>query len=131
MSKSKSRKEAIRKAKRKKRIIYSVVITAAVLLIAAVIVFAVQQQRSARVYSDGSQSVTLNANGKFSAALSHDVKKSGKYTETTSGGVTTITFTSSGTSADGKIENDILSIPLEWADDHGHGTELALTKGKK
>jgi hypothetical protein len=79
---------------------------------------------AARVFTDGSQTVTLWDDGSFSAVLAGG-KKEGVYAEEAENGPAegkTITFTSEGTTADGAIEGDILTLPEEW--DGGAGTKL-------
>ena len=76
-----------------------------------------------RTFSDGHQSVTLQNDGSFTARLAHG-RKSGTYTENTQGAVTWVIFSYDGTSARGRLEGDILTIPDEWDDHHGHGSVL-------
>ena len=72
------------------------------------------------------QTVTLHKNGSFSATLAHETK-TGTYTEAEVDGVITVAFGSNEKSVEGSIENEILTIPDEWQDDHGHGSKLKLT----
>ena len=129
MSKKARREEAIKKEKQKKMIIALCV--AVLLVVGALLAFILNGQSQARVFAGGSQTVTLYRNGKFSARLSHNVQRNGTYTENTVGGMTTISFTSDGTIATGEITGDILTLPDEWDDGHGHGAKLPLTKGRK
>jgi len=84
-----------------------------------------QSGSSERVFTDGHQSVTLSADGSFSAVLAHSTQ-SGTYTEATNGGVTTVTFVSGNISVEGSIANKVLTLPTEWVDGHGHGSALPL-----
>ena len=99
---------------------------AVLLFIAAFLIFNSVQQRRTRVYTDGHQTVTLHKNGSFSATLAHETK-TGTYTEAEVDGVITVAFGSDEKSVEGSIENEILTIPDEWQDDHGHGSKLKLT----
>jgi len=123
MNKKKRQVEASKKANQKK-IMISVCLLV-VVIIAALIVFSSYQQSQTRVFTDGRQTVILYPNGSFAATLTHEAEK-GTYTENTADGVTTVTFISEGVAADGSIVNNILTIPEEWDDGHGHGTRLRL-----
>ena len=125
MKKSERQAEAMRKAKQKKIIIISVCVSI-VLIIAALLIFNAYQQKDNRVYSDGHQTITLRDDGSFTAALAHNEKWKGRYTEDTKNSVTTVTFVVDRTSVNGSIRNNILTIPDEWQDDHGHGSKLKL-----
>ena len=124
MNKKERQAAALKKAKQKKIIVISVC-TAVVLLIGAFLIFNAVQQSKNRVYTDGHQTVTLHANGNFSATLAHETRN-GTYTENEADGVITVTFVSDGKSAEGNIKNDVLTLPDEWQDDHGHGSKLKL-----
>ena len=124
MNKKERQALAAKKAKRKKTITISVCI-AVVAIIAALIIFNAYQQNNTRVFTDGHQTVTLSYNGSFTAALAHDTRK-GTYTESETDGVITVTFIINGIGVDGNIADNILTIPEEWQDDHGHGTKLRL-----
>ena len=114
----------MKKAKQQK-IIISVCVLAVVVIIALLIVTSSQQSNN-RVYSDGHQTVTLRDDGSFTAVLVHNESWKGTYTENTKNGITTVTFVSEGTTVNGRISNNILTIPDEWQDDHGHGNKLKL-----
>ena len=121
------RQEAMKRDKRKKRIIAAVcgavLVTIAVLLIVGQI-----QQRGTRTFISGRNSVTLNTDGTFRAALPHGVERSGTFTETTTDGVTTVSFNQGGTTVNGNIEDNVLTIPDEWDDGHGHPRSYTLQR---
>ena len=129
VSKKARREEARKKEKQKKRkkIIIITVCASLVVVVISLFVFNALQKKGDRVFSDGLQTVTLRANGKFTAALAHD-SRAGTYTETKENGVTTISFTAEGATVTGDITDDVLTIPEEWGDSHGHGSKLKLKK---
>jgi len=79
-----------------------------------------------RVYALGSHTVTLYADGTFEARLFHGFSVDGTYTESTVAGVLTVTFAHDGIEVRGTIVDDVLTIPQEWDDGHGHGTRFTL-----
>jgi len=83
-----------------------------------------------RVFVYGQQTVTLKSDGTFVANLSHNETKSGTYTEENGEDIITVTFTYDNTSANGIIiiANNVLLVPDEWDDGHGHshGVEFKL-----
>ena len=82
-----------------------------------------------RFYGSGDLGVTLNDDLTFVANLYHGFSVSGTYTETTENGVTTVIYTSDdGIEYIGTISKNILTIPYEWGDAHGHGNTFALQK---
>jgi len=123
MNKKERQAEASKKANQKKIMIGVFILVVAV--IAALIVFSAYQQNQTRIFTDGHQNVILYPNGSFAAVLAHESEK-GTYTENTADGVTTVTFISEGVAADGRIINNILTLPEEWDDGHGHGMNLRL-----
>ena len=130
MSKSQHKKarkeEALRKRKQKKILIISICIVV-VAAIATLVIFNAIKQSGSRVFvSDNNNTVTLNSDGTFSARLPHGVSFDGTFTEINEGDMTRITFTYQNISADGTILNDVLEVPHEWEDDHGHGSEYRL-----
>ena len=124
MNKKERRLQAQKKSKQK-RIIAAVVCVLVAVIIAAIIIINAYQQSKTRVYTDGQQTITLHHNGKFTAALAHEAE-SGTYTETSNDGVITVTFTTVGKSVAATIIDDILTLPEEWDDGHGHGSTLIL-----
>ena len=109
--------------------------TIACAIAAAVVLFALgacsgsNNADTARIYANGANTITLNEDFTFSAKLPHGLTKSGTYSETVDAlGVTTIIFTVNGAQASGIIRNNVLSIPSEWEDSHGHGSNFALRK---
>jgi hypothetical protein len=123
--KNSRREEAIKRGKRKKTI-RLVVCALVVVAIGALLAYASFTQNGKRIFSDGHQTITLNNNGRFHAELFHE-NKEGAYTERIDGNIMIITFSYDGTDAEGYIDGDILHIPDEWDDHHGHGTELRKT----
>lgn len=118
------RKEnAIKKAKRKKLIITGICGLTAVIVLFFVI-RSIIKQNSVETYSDGSQTVQLFSDGKFTASLMHNTKKDGTYTRTVDGSVTVVSFNTGGVVAVGRIENGALYFPEEWEDGHSHGNML-------
>ena len=85
-----------------------------------------KQQTETRVFVSGSQTITLNKNGTFSARMAHNNNKDGSYTETMEGSITIISFSYQGTTVKGRLQNGVLSIPREWDDGHGHGNTFRL-----
>ena len=121
------RAEAIKRSRRKRLI---VALTGVLLLAAAVVVLLVVnagRPREVRVFVDGQQTVALLTDRTFEAWLAHETK-TGTYTEKTEAGVTTVFFVAEGITVNGSIQDDVLALPDEWTDDHGHGTELWLRK---
>ena len=126
-AKNTRREQAIKRDKRKKLIIIIVCVVAAAAIIAALAVNA-HQRRGVRVFSAPNQTVELHTDGTFSAVLHHNIRRRGTFTESTSDGITTITFIEGNMSAVGSIEGDILTIPAEWDDGHRHNRFLTQTR---
>ena len=126
MNKSARRQAAIKKQKRKNRIILAVCVTV-VVFIAGLVGYNLYQQLGNRVFADAHrvQEVTLRTNGTFTARLAHETR-SGTYSEYSDGAVTTVTFAYDGVTASGTIIDTILTMPNEWDDQHGHGNILML-----
>ena len=101
-------------------------------LLAAILVFTLgacgeKPSEGPRVFGTSDTGVTLNADNTFTASLYHGVAKAGTYTESTGNdGVIKIVFTVDGAESIGAIYNNVLTIPPEWADAHGHGSTFAL-----
>jgi len=122
----KARRElAVKKEKQKKMIIIAVI---AVVIIAAAVIIIVNavNTKNDEIYTDGSATITLRENGKFTAVLYHDSQYSGTYVKSADGG--TVTFTYDGKTAVSELKNNELHIPDEWADGHGHGTGVLPLK---
>jgi len=119
------RKIAIRrkKAKQKKLIIAGV----CTLAVAAVIVISVllsSTERRSEVFSNGIKLVELLPDGRFSANLAHNVRKSGTYTRVLEDNNEVIFFDTNGVIEVGWIEDNALVIPEQWDDFHNHGRVL-------
>jgi len=113
------------KLKLKKIIRISVCSVIAVIVIAAIIIN-ILQQRNARIFTDGTQSITLRENGTFTAELYHGVMRNGLYKEDGVDDITIISFDENGIVAVGFLMNDVLTYPEEWDDMHGHNRDLTL-----
>ena len=81
-------------------------------------------QNKSEIYSDGSQKIELSADGKFTAVLSHNNRKSGTYIKKSEGNSIIVSFNVNGTITVGRIINDALHFPEEWEDRHHHGNIL-------
>jgi len=121
------RQQAMRKDKRKKRLIAAVCVTLLLTLVVLLVVGQIQQ-RGTRVYISGRNSVTLNGNGTFTASLPHGVVREGTFSQSTTDGVTTVTFSQDGmaVAVNGTIEGNVLTIPDEWDDGHSHPRNYTL-----
>ena len=125
---SKKRKREEQQSRKKRNIIIG--ICAGVVVIAAIatlIAVNVNRRSTERVYAGGNQTVVLRDNGFFIARLAHDTR-TGDYSERTSDGVTIISFTYNGITAEGTIEGNFLNLPREWDDHHGHDMRLVRTR---
>jgi ABC-type Fe3+ transport system permease subunit len=114
-------------AKKKAKRIKIMVICCCSLAAAALVTFAVLaavSQSGAETYSADGQTIRLFDDGKFTATLSHNERKSGTYTK--SG--TTITFTSGSQVVTTTIQSNELHLPSEWASACGHGHSAVLRK---
>ena len=129
MSKSKKKKEAIRKAKRKKIIITVIIciIAAAILTAAIILIVNNERQNTDRVFVSHGAEVTLSGDGTFNAFLWHNEIITGTYTESEENGVLIVAFMNNGVTEMGLINGNMLYIPHEWDDDHGHGNEAVFT----
>jgi len=121
------RQEAMKRDKRKKRIIAAVCGAVLVTIVVLIIVGQVQQ-RGTRTFISGRNSVVLNTDSTFRASLPHGVERSGTFSEATTDGVTTVSFTQGGTTVNGIIEDNVLTIPGEWDDGHRHPRNYTLQR---
>ena len=127
-SKKKQRQE---KAIKRKNIKTAITIIVSVLIVGGIIALLTlnsPNKGDGRIFTDGPQRVVLNNDNTFSAVLAHNQRYNGTYTESPQGGSTTVVFTYSGRSANGSIQGDVLTLPHEWDDGHGHGGALRLRK---
>ena len=124
MNKKERQAQALKKAKQIKMLTVGICVSVA-LVITALLVFHWQQQRQNRVYTDGHQTVTLRGNGAFTAVLAHETR-TGTYAESAGNDAIIVTFISEGESVNGKIANDLLFLPEEWDDGHGHVSQLMV-----
>jgi len=123
--------EQAKKKKKQNKIVLLIIAVAIVAVIAAAIGFFAYQASKDRVYTaeDGLTSVTLHDNGKFTVRFAHVGEGRGTYAEVAEDGAITVSFTINNMTADGRIEGDVLIIPEEWDDGHGHSTRLVLKGG--
>jgi|GEM_PF-499760 len=128
MRDNRRRELAMKRDKRKKIIRMTLGIAVAIAIVALIVINATQKIEE-RVFTDGNQTITLRDNGTFSARLAHDARKRGNYEENVAGDVTTVVFTEGEVTTNGTIVNNVLTIPAEWEDAHGHGRELWLVSG--
>lgn len=80
------------------------------------------------VYENGSENIKFYSDDTFVANLAHSVVKNGTYSENTDAdGVKTVIYSvDDEEDASGIIQDGVLTIPEEWADDHGHGNTFTL-----
>ncbi|MCL2214303.1 MAG: hypothetical protein FWC06_03735 [Treponema sp.] len=119
-AKALKKENAAKKAKRK--IISITGICVLIVLIAVLSVLFLRNQNDTEVFSYNGQTVRLSADGTFTANLAHNVNKSGTYTRVTESGWTLVYFYVNGNEEIGSIANNVLTLPDEWNDGHGHGT---------
>ena len=117
---------AAKKRKQKKILIATICVVLAAAIVVLLISLSMIRQRSERVFTDGRQTITLRDDGTFAARLYHNVRANGTYTEMTEGNATIITFVSGGTSIETRVVNNVLTVPAEWTDAHGHNRRLTL-----
>jgi len=125
MKKEDRRAKAMQKNKRKKQLIVTVCASVAV-VIALALIFMIVQHGKTRVFGDGAQAVTLRDDGTFAAKFYHGEARSGTYTEQVENGATIISFMDDDKTEIGYIMSNVLTIPAEWDDGHGHGTYFTL-----
>jgi len=126
VKKNERRKKAIRKSKQKKTFI-SIVCSVIVLAFLVPFILSAIQQSGARVFSDGFQTITLRRNGTFTAQLFHEAIDNGTYTEASHGSEAVVAFAYNGLVAAGSISGNVLTVPPEWEDTHGHGESTGFT----
>jgi len=121
-AKIQKKERAEKKAKQKKLIILCICVSLAVII--GVSIFVIQNlvgNEAAEIYSYQGQTIQLLNDGRFTAMLAHNVRKSGTYTKTDENGIITVAFNTNGNIETGWIINNSLHIPREWDDGHGHG----------
>ena len=128
MSTKNLRREAAAKKARQKKMLIIAIGALAIVAIAIVIIVSIVGRNGDddRVFAVGTNSVTLRADGTFMAVLPHNVRISGTYSEHIHGGVLTVHFRHDGQTSDGTIIDNVLRIPHEWEDGHGHAVEFTL-----
>ena len=126
VGKSQKTKQARKRAKRKKIITIAVTCIVIIAIITAAVLIILNQQSDTRVYALGVNTITLSGDGTFDAQPGCAGSKSGTFSESLSGDVTIVSFTHDGMTANGRIVGNVLTIPDEWDDGHGHGTEFTL-----
>ncbi|MCL2023880.1 MAG: hypothetical protein FWG82_05865 [Oscillospiraceae bacterium] len=124
-------REAAQKKKKQQKMLKNGAILLAILAVIGTIAFIAIQSSKARegerVYDNGTDRIVLQENGTFSAAL-HAGGKSGTYTQEQGDEVIHITFTTNGQDYKTTLSGPILTLPVEWDDGHGHGSEFRLKK---
>ena len=142
MGNRKLRKEQAQRKARQKNLIFIGVAAVAVIAV-ALWIFSLTQpeeqvqnpgetQLDGRLYANVDYSVTMFNDGTFKAELAHGEVKEGTFMEINAGDMTLVAFfTDGGEEAEnGVIDNDVLTIPDEWADGHaGHDNLLPLMYG--
>jgi hypothetical protein len=119
------RKEAAKRKAKQKNIIIAVFCALAVVAAAVLLINSSVRQSNAETYRAGGQAVRLFNDGKFSATLAHNARKTGTYTtKTEEDGGTAVSFNMNGVVAVGRIEGNALRLPEEWDDGCGHGGVL-------
>ena len=127
MAKNAEKKLRMEKARKKAKLKKVLIIFVCIIIVAGFVtigIISANRQKSAETYSNGTKTVRLFGDGKFSASLAHGESRSGTYKKSTADGVTTVTFTNGGKEEIGFIINGELHIPDDWDDGHGHGTVL-------
>ena len=104
------------KDKRKKLILIS---AGAGLALVGIILFGLVTAARTERYGDGNASIELRPSGRFSATLYHE-RFSGTYTRMDGA----IAFTVDGVTVTAELDGELLFLPEEWDDDHGHGSVL-------
>lgn len=122
-TKEQRRRATRKKAKQKKLIIISVCAIVAVALVVVALI-STDRQGGTETFSAGGQIVQLLDDGRFSASLAHNVRKTGTYTRIDDGDSVIIAFTTDGIVETGWIMDDVLIIPEEWDDLCNHGRIL-------
>lgn len=111
-----------RKMSKQKRNRILITVCAAVLIVSSVSgLFALNIGRAASplaVYSDGGATITLFADGTFTASLYHGEHHTGTY-QYQDGWVT---FTYSGITVSAALSGTVMVLPIVWSDGHGHGS---------
>ena len=120
---TKRKKNAPKKTKNKRLIIIGVC-AAAVITVVVLVVLITGGQGNTEAFSGGGQIVQLLDDERFLASLAHGARKSGTYTKTTDGDRIIVEFISNGRVEIGWIEGDVLTLPVEWEDQCGHGRWL-------
>ncbi|MCL2721568.1 MAG: hypothetical protein FWD47_09555 [Treponema sp.] len=127
--KSQKKERAEKRAKQRKLIIAGICVSIAVISgLLIFIIYNVNQNKVTEIYSYHGQTIQLLDDGKFTAVLAHNVRKSGTYTKTNENDRIIVTFNNDGRTETGWIVNDSLHIPREWDDGHGHGNVFPKIK---
>jgi hypothetical protein len=128
----KAEKKAAKKREKQKKnkIILVSIVSVAAICLAVVIAFSVISRHGKaddRIFEtqDG-QMIVLRTDGTFNVMLAHNVAKRGTYTEDKRNGAVNVTFNAEDGTVSTNISNNILFLPVEWYDGHGHGTRFQL-----
>ena len=120
-----ARREKARKKAKLKRLMLTIAVCVFVgLAIAGYLIFSSMREAATDTFSDGTQTIRLRPNGRFTAQLYHGMSFNGEYTIGEEEGWTIVSFTHDGMTVQSEIVEDMLFIPTEWHDQCGHNTVL-------
>jgi len=116
---------------RLKKIMGIIICIVIVVIVVTAIIVNILQNRNARVFTDGTQTITLRENGTFTAELYHGVIRSGDYKEMSmmgeDGEFIVVFFQEKNVETTGGfLVDNILTYPEDWDDIHGHNRNLEL-----
>jgi len=119
-NKHERRELAVKRAKRKKFVIIASCISV-VLMIAAYFIVSTILASGTIVFTDGTQNVSFNTAGNFTATLAHGVRMNGTYVfDEEDHTIVTLSLGGVGEGITAEIVDDNLIIPEEWRDLCGH-----------
>ena len=100
----------------------------AVVAIVVVVLLNRTEEVGRRTFVSGANFVSLLDDNTFVAQLPHGLSKNGTYDETLDEetGITFVRFFVDGRNEIGTIQEDLLTIPSEWDDGHGHSVHYRL-----
>jgi hypothetical protein len=119
------REAAIKRARHRSIIKLAVVSLIVVAIVIFGVLYFIELGNNREYVSSDNQMIRLSADGSFAASLAHEII-SGTYTESTANGITTIIFLFEGASVQSTITDNVLLLPAEWDDDHGHEKSFTL-----
>ena len=116
------RKEKAAKKTKQKKMLILCICSLMILAVAGIALYSALMNKNTEIYGYYGQTVQLLENGNFSAMLAHNVRKNGTYTKRIEDDRITVIFNVNGNIELGWIINNVLHIPTEWDDGHGHGS---------